>query len=412
MDHLKLDAESITEMKSFYQEELAKTLHRLEHINQVLSQLGSEVAQVEMSFSAGVGSVKKVKTSIPKRKYKKKRGPKSKWDKAIIKTITSAGRPLTYDEITNFLMISEGRDPSKRKNTKATVQNTVFRLRHDKKLSTFSMGSRTKYIAPSSWVDKSSGAIAEEYKAKIVLPKKIVVDPKKPKRGPGRPRKTERALKTSSPKVSPTKSKAALKAKATGSKPPVKSKAASKAKKAASPKKEATPAPIKAKPAAKKAPVKKAAAKKPAAKKAPVKKAAAKKAAAKKAPVKKAAAKKPAAKKALVEKAAAKKAAAKKAPVKKAAAKKPAAKKAPAKVVSAKKATLENATVEKASVEKASVEKASASKKKASPKTKKAASTKASAAKSAVVKAPKETESKAPRKIAMTKTVKTKRKKS
>ena len=102
----------------------------------------------------------------------------------------------------------------------------------------------------------------------------------------------------------------------------------------------------KAVPAAKKAPVKKAAAK-PAAKKAPVKKAAAKPAA-KKAPVKKAAAK-PAVKKAPVKKAAAKPAA-KKAPVKKAAVK-PAAKKAPVKKAAAKPA------VKKAPVKKAAVKK-------------------------------------------------------
>jgi alpha-beta hydrolase superfamily lysophospholipase len=102
----------------------------------------------------------------------------------------------------------------------------------------------------------------------------------------------------------------------------------------------------KAVPAAKKASIKKAAAK-PAAKKAPVKKAAAKPAA-KKAPVKKAAAK-PAAKKAPVKKAAAKPAA-KKAPVKKAAAK-PAAKKAPVKKAAAKPA------VKKAPVKKAAVKK-------------------------------------------------------
>lgn len=189
MDQLKLDAESITEMKSFYQEELAKTLRKLEHLNEVLSQLGAKGAQIQMSFADSSTPLRKSKNSAPKRKYKKKRGPKSKWDKAIIKTITSAGRPLSYDEITDFLMISEGRDASKRKNTKATVQNTVFRLRHDKKLNTFSMGARTKYIAPKTWFE-SNGEIKEEFKNKITLPKKAKKPgPKTAKRRPGRPRK-------------------------------------------------------------------------------------------------------------------------------------------------------------------------------------------------------------------------------
>lgn len=198
MDQLKLNAESITEMKSFYQEELTKTLRRLEHINGVLSQLGGKITQVDISFSESNSSRRKTKISTAKRKYKKKRGPKSKWDKAIIKTIVSAGRPLSYDEITNYLMISEGRDASKRKNTKATVQNTVFRLRHDKKLRTFSMGARTKYIAPKTWFE-SNGEIRAEFKNKVIVPKKA----KKPrsktsKRGPGRPRKKVSSVK---PKV-------------------------------------------------------------------------------------------------------------------------------------------------------------------------------------------------------------------
>ncbi len=196
MDPLNLDAESITEMKSFYQEELAKTLRRLEHINGVLSKLGAAGAQVEISFSESNTPRRKTKNSAPKRKYKKKRGPKSRWDKAIIKTIVSAGRPLSYDEITDFLMISEGRDSSKRKNTKATVQNTVFRLRHDKKLNTFSMGARTKYIAPLTWFE-NTGEIKEEFKSKVIVPKKASKPaPKTAKRGPGRPRKKVSATKT------------------------------------------------------------------------------------------------------------------------------------------------------------------------------------------------------------------------
>ncbi|NNK80931.1 MAG: hypothetical protein HKO93_05505, partial [Flavobacteriales bacterium] len=127
MDLLELDAESVSEMKAFYQEELAKAIRRIDHINKVLSQLGAPGVKIELRLSDDRTLKPRSKSSVPKRKYKKKRGPKSKWDKVILKTLNQAGRPLSYDELTDYLMISEAREPSKRVNTKATVQNTVFR---------------------------------------------------------------------------------------------------------------------------------------------------------------------------------------------------------------------------------------------------------------------------------------------
>lgn len=287
MDNIKLSAEGKKEMKAFYLEELSKTVQRLKHINSVLEELGESVTEIQLadlavSRRSSSSTSKRSVSSTPKRKYRKKRGPKSKWDKAILKTIKKASKPLTYDQITDFLMISEGRSPSERKNMKASVQNTVFRMRKDKKVSTFGVGSRTKFIAPMDWFEKD-GSIKTEFKDKIPAPVKKANKPKaqKAKRPVGRPRKA-------TPKAA-------------------------------------------AKPKAKKATAKKVSAKKATAKKASAKKPAAKKVAAKKAPAKKAS---PAKKKASAAKPAPKKAAAKEAPAKKAPAKKVAAKKAPAKKAS------------------------------------------------------------------------------
>lgn len=299
MDPLRLDAESINEMKTFYQEELSKTLRRLEHINKIMKQLGESGAHVELRIGdepLSTTTRRKTSSEAPKRKYKKKRGPKSKWDKVIVKSIRQAGKPMTYDELTDYLMISEGQEPSKRKNMKATVQNTVFRMRKDKKLGTYSTGARIKFIAPTDWFDKD-GSIQSEYgsKASTVKPKSARVSTGA-KRGPGRPKKAA-SVKKAAPKK-PTKSAATKNASA---KPAVK-----KATPKASPKKSAK------KTAPKKATVKKAAPKKAkaksssAAKKSPVKAAAAKAASAKKAPAKKAPSKKAAPKKASPRKSSAK----------------------------------------------------------------------------------------------------------
>lgn len=273
MSQFKFNAEDLTEMKSFYQEELAKTLHRLNHINDVLSRLGAKGAHVEMSFTDVKSSSQRSQPSSQKRKYNKKRGPKSKWGKIIYKTITKADRPLTYDDITDFLMISEGKDATQLKNMKSTVQNTVFKLRKDNKVGTFSMGARTKYIAPLSWFD-ANGEVSEDYRAKVKSP----ITSKKPaptgeKRKPGRPRKIQvpvakvkteksklaakpKAVKKTAPKTKPT-AKKAPKFKSIAAPPSPKSPPKAKP---VSPKKKAADAP-KSK-AAKKAAPKKATAKK------------------------------------------------------------------------------------------------------------------------------------------------------
>ncbi len=205
MDSLKLDAESLNEMKSFYQEELNKTLKRLEHINKIMKQLGETGAQIEIRISDDVLSYSprtRQASAVTKRKYKKKRGPKSKWDKVIVKSIRQAGKPLTYDQLTDYLMISEGKEPSKRKNIKATVQNTIFRLRKENKVMTYSTGSRVKYIAPSDWYDRD-GVIKTEYGLKVTQIKKSPKPgPKAKKRGPGRPPKKVNLAKAETSKKS------------------------------------------------------------------------------------------------------------------------------------------------------------------------------------------------------------------
>jgi|GEM_PF-3419082 len=335
MATVKLDPASLAEMRAFYQGELQTTLSKLQHIQSVLQQLGDTGLSIQINATGfkevakATSSVTKIKSS--KRRRKGKPGPKSKWDKMIISILKREDKPFTYDQMTAALMAEAGRPSTERARTKATVQNTIFKLRGTKKLTTFSKGSREKFIALAEWTD-ADGTVASKYTSLIPASKKAA--PKKKTGGKrGRPKgsKNAKTAKATGPKsgLGIPKEKATPKKKS--------GRGRGRPKKVAAPAAEMTPMTVVPKAALKKASkkaapkVKKAAAPK-AKKAAPVK---AKKAAAPK--VKKAAA--PKAKKALPAKAKkvatvkAKKAAAPKA--KKAAAPK-AKKAAPAK---AKKAT-------------------------------------------------------------------------
>ncbi len=116
----------------------------------------------------------------------KKTGRKSKWELLIMKRMRQLDKPVTYEELTDEIMAFSKLPEGKRISTKQAVVNVVFRLRsRDRKLDTFSMGTREKYIALKSWFD-GKGVIKKEYVSKIegVHPVK-----KAKKRKVGRPRK-------------------------------------------------------------------------------------------------------------------------------------------------------------------------------------------------------------------------------
>ena len=74
------------------------------------------------------------------------------------------------DELTEEIMTFSKIPESKRTTTKQAIVNVIFRLRsRDKKLDTFSMGTREKYIALKSWFEKP-GEIKKAYAAKIAVP--------------------------------------------------------------------------------------------------------------------------------------------------------------------------------------------------------------------------------------------------
>jgi hypothetical protein len=169
METLRLPAEELAEMKQFYQDEYERTSRRLKHITNMLNKLGAEIpenvsgASVSATFPSGDPGSKGGSPPRPR----KKTGRKSKWELLIIKRLRQLDKPVTYDELTDEIMAFSKLPEEKRKSTKQAIINVVFRLRsRDRKLDTFSAGTREKYIALKNWFS-APGEIKKEYSARI-----------------------------------------------------------------------------------------------------------------------------------------------------------------------------------------------------------------------------------------------------
>jgi hypothetical protein len=188
---IKVADTDLSDMRQFYEEELNKTVRRLKHIKSVLDQLGGSGHSIEIQVSSTLpntqhstsrgpgrppknGVTRISDTAVAKTKRHKKRGRKSLWETIILKRMQQLNKPLTYDELTEEVMSLSRLPESKRVSTKQAVINVTFRLRNrDKKLDTFSMGSREKYLGLSPWFEKT-GEIKPEYASKIAAQKTAI----------------------------------------------------------------------------------------------------------------------------------------------------------------------------------------------------------------------------------------------
>lgn len=265
MSTVKLDEKQAAEIASFYHAEIQKVIARYNHLKSTLESLG-EVAPV-LDINAPVG-----RYAAPRRRRKGKPGPNSVWDKKILKRLKAVNKPLTYEELTDDIMALEGHPAEKRPNIKAAIVNVTYRLRkRDKKIDTFSVGKREKYIALKAWFD-AEGKILEVYENMVPKPPKKEEGPKRPV---GRPKgsKNRPGAKKPGPKPKPkapvakkTAAKKSVKAKTTKAAPKKTSAKKVTAAKSTAKKTAAKPATKKAAP--KKSTTKKATANKPATKKA------------------------------------------------------------------------------------------------------------------------------------------------
>ena len=188
MEIIKLPQSEIAEMKQFYQDEYERLTRRLQHIKTIMEHIGIEEPEPEISARKTKARAAGSETSKTPQaaKRKKRTGRKSKWELLIMKRLRQLDKPVTYDELTDEILSFAKIPPSKRTSTKQAIVNVIFRLRNrDKKLDTFSIGSREKYIALKGWFEKP-GEIRKEYASKIAAAPKNS-KPKSAKRG--RPRK-------------------------------------------------------------------------------------------------------------------------------------------------------------------------------------------------------------------------------
>jgi hypothetical protein len=184
MKKLEFKDSDVRLMRKFYLEELEKTLEKLDHIKKVLAKIGGEGDSVEISIqrfgkrksapdsTSGVASQKddlQRKPGRPKKTYGNKRKPgiRSAWARLILSQLSTSDRPLTYNELTDEVMKTAKIPASKKESTKRSVVNVAFRLKNrDKKIKTFSVGQKEKYIARIEWFN-DSGRISREYLQKI-----------------------------------------------------------------------------------------------------------------------------------------------------------------------------------------------------------------------------------------------------
>ena len=188
METIKLPESELAEMKQFYQEEYERLSRRRQHIKTILERLGVEIQEENLTGVKPQASTANV-VSPPSpvvSKRKKKSGRKPKWELLIMKRLRQLDKPVTYDELTEEIMTFSKLPENKKTSTKQAIMNVIFRLRNrDKRLDTFSIGTREKYIALKSWFEKP-GEIKKEYASKIAIhPSRS--KPKAIKRG--RPRK-------------------------------------------------------------------------------------------------------------------------------------------------------------------------------------------------------------------------------
>ena len=152
MATIKLPETELENMREFYEEELDRTLKRLEHIESILKRLGGNEQPAQFRVSparsktAKTGTARKpgrpAKTDKAEKetaatKAKRKSGRKSKWEALIMKRMRQLNKPVTYDELTQEIMTLSKLPEGKRKSTKQAVVSVIFRLRNRDMLTSF-----------------------------------------------------------------------------------------------------------------------------------------------------------------------------------------------------------------------------------------------------------------------------------
>ena len=195
---MEFSSSDIKDMRAFYERELSSTLERLRHIESVLAKIGGSKINVAINVgntppASGTTATKAVKKTTV-RKRGAKRGPKSIWGNFVMKKLKELDKPLTYDELIAEAMKFANVPAENENKIRRSIINVTFRLRtQEKKIDTFSKGSRIKYLALKTWFG-ADGTIDPAYAKKASN-----VKPTPTRRRKAAPKRAKAAVKKAAP---------------------------------------------------------------------------------------------------------------------------------------------------------------------------------------------------------------------
>lgn len=160
--NVALSRQEIDDMRRAYEQEYVSLRHRIEHLSAVLERIGSDVVEQTTRPTKRITAQSSNEADDkPKRRRRKKRGPKSVWGNFILRRLRQADRPISYAEMIRDAMVLHNLPDSKRKNARASILNSSFRLRaiHGKIETIGEDGKKEKFIVLSKWLDENGSLL-------------------------------------------------------------------------------------------------------------------------------------------------------------------------------------------------------------------------------------------------------------
>lgn len=186
MKNIEFTDSEIAELRNFYQQQLEKTLEKLETIKGILNKIDTDEKETEETQvtskppdtleidekertepitprPSDTLKIDKVEQIEPKKR--KKKVIKSKWGKFILDLLKQHDRPVKFDDIVEEAIYKFKIPEDKYKNVRQAITNSSFilRIRHKKTRNFKLIGEKGKYCGLTRWFDKN-GELNEKYK--------------------------------------------------------------------------------------------------------------------------------------------------------------------------------------------------------------------------------------------------------
>ena len=169
---ISFSEEELLRMRAFYEQEYISTMNRLKELESMLNKLGTSTPSLGEVGPIGLSAKRegkkrnlpaaKSQSTTPKRKRKKKRGPKPTWSKFILDQLKQADKPMTYQELIRNAMVLKHKSESEKSKVKASILNSAYRLRV-KELKIITKGEKGKknvFLLLTKWQDENGDLIS------------------------------------------------------------------------------------------------------------------------------------------------------------------------------------------------------------------------------------------------------------